>query len=46
MLIRILNTLRSRIWEWYCFFFLSTLNPQLVRRGIAQKAMDYRGIKV
>ena len=37
MLVRILNTLPSRIWDRVFFFFLTTLNLQLVRMGILQK---------
>ncbi|WP_209301725.1 hypothetical protein [Anaerobutyricum soehngenii] len=34
MLIRILNTLRSRIWDRVFFLFSDYLNLQLVRMGI------------
>ena len=33
MLIRILNTLRSRIWDMVLFLFSDYPNPQLVRMG-------------
>ncbi|WP_209300664.1 hypothetical protein [Anaerobutyricum soehngenii] len=46
MLIRILNTLPSASGIWYFFFFLTMLNPQLVRMGILQKVMYYRGATV
>ncbi|WP_349088651.1 hypothetical protein [Anaerobutyricum soehngenii] len=46
MLIRILNTLRSRIWDVFFFLFSGYLNLQLARMGIFQKVMDSRGIKV
>ncbi|WP_349088284.1 hypothetical protein [Anaerobutyricum soehngenii] len=45
MLIRILNTLRSHIWDMVFFLFLSNLNLQLVRMGILQKVMTFREIK-
>ena len=40
MLLRILNTLRSRIWDRAFFLFSSVLNPQLERMEILQKDMD------
>ena len=40
----ILNTLRSRRWIWYFFFFLTILNLQLVRMGIFQKALAFTAI--
>ena len=40
----ILNTLRSRRWIWYFFFFLTILNLQLVRMGILQKALTFTAI--
>ena len=42
MLIRILNTLPSRIWDIVFFLFSDYLNPQLVRVGILQKIMAFR----
>ncbi len=45
MLVRILNTLRSRIWDMVFFLFSDYLNPQLVRMGIFQKVMDFPEIK-
>ena len=44
MLIRILNTLRSRIWDRAVFLFSDYL--QLVSMGIAQKAMVFNQITV
>ena len=41
MLVRILNTLRSRIWDRVFFLFSDYPNLQLVRMGIAQKAMVF-----
>ena len=41
MLDRILNTLRSRIWDMVFFLFSDYPNPQLVRMGIAQKSMVF-----
>ena len=41
MLVRILNTLRSRIWDMVFFLFSDYPNPQLVRMGIAQKSMVF-----
>ena len=41
MLVRILNTLRSRIWDRALFLFSDYLNPQLVRMGIAQRFMVF-----
>ena len=34
MLVRILNTLRSRIWDMALFLFSDYLNPQLMRMGV------------
>ena len=45
MLIRILNTLPSRIWDIVFFLFSDYLNPQLVGVGILQKVMAFRKIK-
>ena len=45
MLVRILNTLRSRIWDILFFLFSDYLNPQLARMGILQKVMIFHGIK-
>ncbi|WP_349089073.1 hypothetical protein [Anaerobutyricum soehngenii] len=46
MLIRILNTLPSRIWDvLFVSFFLTILNLQLARMGISQKVMDSLEIK-
>jgi hypothetical protein len=42
MLICILNTLPSRIWDIVFFLFSDYLNPQLVRVGILQKVMAFR----
>ncbi|MBP0061203.1 hypothetical protein JYQ77_13590, partial [Anaerobutyricum soehngenii] len=44
MLVRILNTLRSRIWDMVFFLFSDYPNPQLVRMGIAQKSMVFIGM--
>ena len=41
MLDRILNTLRSRIWDMVFFLFSDYPSPQLVRMGIAQKSMVF-----
>ena len=41
MLVRILNMLRSRIWDRVFFLFSDYPNLQLVRMGIAQKAMVF-----
>ena len=41
MLVRILNTLRSRIWDMVLFLFSDYPNLKLVRMGIAQKAMVF-----
>ena len=41
MLVRILNTLRSRIWDMVFFLFSDYSNLQLVRMGIAQKAIIF-----
>ena len=41
MLVRILNTLRSRIWDMVFFLFSDYPSPQLVRMGIAQKSMVF-----
>ncbi|WP_349088229.1 hypothetical protein [Anaerobutyricum soehngenii] len=46
MLVRILNTLPSRIWDISFFLFSGYLNLQLERMGIFQKVMDSLGIKV
>ncbi|WP_209300904.1 hypothetical protein [Anaerobutyricum soehngenii] len=45
MLIRILNTLRSRIWDRVFFLFSDYLNLQLEGMGILQKIMAFHGIK-
>ncbi|WP_209300708.1 hypothetical protein [Anaerobutyricum soehngenii] len=38
MLVRILNTLRSRIWDRAVFLFSAYLNPQSVRmRGLSRR---------
>ncbi|WP_349088248.1 hypothetical protein [Anaerobutyricum soehngenii] len=38
MLVRILNTLRSRIWDRAVFLFSDYLNPQSVRmRGLSRR---------
>ncbi|WP_349088472.1 hypothetical protein [Anaerobutyricum soehngenii] len=42
MLIRILNTLPSRIWDIVFFLFSDYPNPQLVRVEILQKIMASR----
>ena len=42
MLICILNTLPSRIWDIVFFLFSDYLNPQLVRVEILQKIMAFR----
>ena len=44
MLVRILNTLPSRIWDISFFLFSDYLNPQLARVGILQKVMAFHGI--
>ena len=44
MLVRILNTLPSRIWD--VLFFLTILNLQLVRREILLKVMAFRKINL
>ena len=41
MLVRILNTLPSRIWDISFFLFSGYLNLQLERMGIFQKVMDF-----
>ncbi|WP_349088816.1 hypothetical protein [Anaerobutyricum soehngenii] len=41
MLIRILNTLRSRIWDRVLFLFSDYLNPQLVRMGDCPEGYDF-----
>ena len=38
MLVRILNTLRSRIWDMALFLFSDYLNPQLIRMEILQNS--------
>ena len=45
MLVRILNTLRSRIWDMVFFLFSDYLNLQLVRMGIFQKDMTFQEVK-
>ncbi|WP_280835592.1 hypothetical protein [Anaerobutyricum soehngenii] len=41
MLVRILNTLRSRIWDMVLFLFSDYLNPQLMRMGIFQNPLVF-----
>ncbi|WP_209301650.1 hypothetical protein [Anaerobutyricum soehngenii] len=41
MLVRILNTLPSRIWDRGLFLFSGYPNLQLVRMGIAQKTIVF-----
>ena len=45
MLVRILNMLRSRIWDRVFFRFSGYLNLQLAGMGILQKIMAFHGIK-
>ncbi|WP_280836208.1 hypothetical protein [Anaerobutyricum soehngenii] len=41
MLVRILNTLRSRIWDMVLFLFSDYPNPQLVRMGDCPEGYDF-----
>ena len=41
MLVRILNTLPSRIWDGLFFLFSDYLNPQLMRMGIFQNPLVF-----
>ena len=45
MLVRILNTLRSRIWDMVLFLFYDYLNPTVWQHGMCQKNMTFREIK-
>ena len=45
MLVRILNTLRRRIWDISFFLFSDYLNLQLEGMGILQNIMAFHGIK-
>ncbi|WP_209301442.1 hypothetical protein [Anaerobutyricum soehngenii] len=42
MLVRILNTLPSRIWDILFFLFSGYLNPPFGEKGIRQMVMDSR----
>ena len=45
MLIRILNTLRSRIWDVLFFLFSGYSKSTVGQRGMYQKDMTFREIK-
>ena len=45
MLVRILNTLPSRIWDIVFFLFSDYLNLQSVRMGILQKSITFQELK-
>ena len=45
MLVRILNTLRSRIWDMVFVLFSDYLNLQSVRMGILQKSITFQELK-
>ena len=46
MLIRILSTLRSRIWDMVWFLFSDYAKSTVGQRGMYQKDMTFREIKV